>query len=110
MPRTVGPDERGKAWIGAGDGLNKAVDLVVATAVWAGIGYLIDRWLDTWPIVFAIGAGIGNFTGIYVLYKRSIEESGDAARNSAAGVSRSWPRKPAIGRGEARTDEDNHER
>lgn len=101
MPRASDQDERRRLYTGAGDGMAKAVDLVTATAVWGGIGYLIDRWLGTWPIVFAVGTVIGNLTGIYILYRRSIEEGTRASNGAAAGVSRSFPGKARPARGDA---------
>jgi F0F1-type ATP synthase assembly protein I len=80
--------------------MSKAVDLVTATAVWGAIGWLIDRWLGTWPIVFAVGTVIGNLTGIYVLYRRSIEE-GKRASSGPSGVTRSWPKQVRPARGDA---------
>ena len=108
MPRASDQDERRRLYTGAGDGMAKAVDLVTATAVWGAIGYFIDRWLGTWPIVFAIGTVIGNLTGIYVLYRRSIEEGRRAGTHAAgAGVSRTMPKRgrPAPGDAGNRTDD-----
>lgn len=72
MPRTANPRSQRSMWSGLGDGFNYMADLIAATAVWAGIGYGLDRWLGTWPVLFAIGAVIGNATGIYLLYRRTI--------------------------------------
>lgn len=69
MPRTTDRD-RQKLWAGFGDGFSWAVELVTATAVWAAIGYGLDRLFGTWPVLFAIGAVVGNGTGIYILYRR----------------------------------------
>lgn len=46
-------------------------ELVTATGVWAGIGYGVDRLLGSWPVAFAIGAVVGNGTGVYMVYRRS---------------------------------------
>lgn len=72
MPRAADPDTQ-KLWSGVGEGFAWAVDLVTATGVWAAIGFGLDRWFGTWPILFAIGAVIGNATGIYILYRRSTQ-------------------------------------
>jgi F0F1-type ATP synthase assembly protein I len=71
MPRTADRNTQ-KLWSGFGDGFAWAVDLITATAVWAGIGYGLDRAFGTWPALFAIGAVVGNGTGIYILYRRSV--------------------------------------
>lgn len=101
MPRASDQDERRRLYTGAGEGMSKAIDLVTATAVWGAIGWLIDRWLGTWPIVFAVGTVIGNLTGIYVLYRRSIEEGKRASNAAPGGVIRSWPKPARPARGDA---------
>ena len=91
MPRLQGP-QRTSAWSGASDGYNRAIDFVTATGFYAGVGYLLDRWLGTWPLLFVIGAVVGNLTGIYIVYKRStVAHENSDAKAKAAGVSRSWP-------------------
>lgn len=47
------------------------VELITATLTWAGIGWLVDRWLGTEPWFFAIGALLGNAAGIYLIWLRS---------------------------------------
>lgn len=74
MPRTTDRDTQ-KLWSGFGDGFAWAVELVTATGVWAAIGYGLDRLFGTWPVLFAIGAVVGNGTGIYILYRRFVESS-----------------------------------
>lgn len=91
MPRPRSPHRKALA-SEASDGFNRAVDLVAATGFYAGIGYLLDRWLGTWPVIFVIGAVVGNLTGIYIVYKRTgLAHDQQVAQNRAAGVSRSWP-------------------
>ncbi len=46
------------------------VELITATLTWAGIGWLIDRWLGTEPWFLAIGALVGNAAGIYLIWLR----------------------------------------
>jgi F0F1-type ATP synthase assembly protein I len=46
------------------------VELLTATLTWAGIGWLVDRWLDTAPWFLAIGAVLGNAAGIYLVWLR----------------------------------------
>ncbi len=45
-------------------------ELLAATAVWALIGYGLDRLLGTEPILLAIGAGAGHAIGIYIVIKK----------------------------------------
>jgi F0F1-type ATP synthase assembly protein I len=72
MPRAANPNTQ-KLLAGMGDGFGWAIELVTATGVWAAIGFGLDRLFGTWPILFAIGAVVGNMTGIYILYKRSTD-------------------------------------
>ncbi|MHB8512369.1 MAG: AtpZ/AtpI family protein [Actinomycetota bacterium] len=93
MPRPE-TDRRAAIWQGASDGYNRAVDLVAGTAFYGGIGYLLDRWLGTWPVIFVIGAVVGNLTAIYSIYKRSatMHDKIDL-EHKAMGVTRAWPKK-----------------
>jgi F0F1-type ATP synthase assembly protein I len=64
-------------------------ELLTATLTWAGIGWLIDRWLDTAPWFLAIGALLGNAAGIYLVWLRGkrmdrIETAVQAARSDDA--------------------------
>lgn len=51
---------------GFGNALSKAVELVVTPLIFAFLGHLVDRWLNT-GMVFAIGFGV--FTLGYVSWK-----------------------------------------
>lgn len=48
-----------------------SVELIAAILTWGGIGWLIDRWLGTMPVVFALGVMVGFGTGLYLLWYRS---------------------------------------
>jgi len=64
------------------------VELITATLTWAGIGWLIDRWLGTDPWFLAIGALLGNAAGIYLVWlrgRRMDEVEAAEARRTAAG-------------------------
>jgi F0F1-type ATP synthase assembly protein I len=78
------------------------VELLTATLTWAGIGWLVDRWLGTAPWFLAIGALLGNAAGIYLVWLRgkrmdAVEEA-DAASNarSAAPPAPSEPPAPSV--------------
>jgi F0F1-type ATP synthase assembly protein I len=47
------------------------MELLVAVLAWAGIGWLVDRWLGTGPWLLAIGALVGNAAGLYLIWLRS---------------------------------------
>jgi len=70
MPRTDGP-VRPSPWVGAGDALNLVSELLAATLVWGAIGFGLDRWLGTDPVLMVIGALVGHATGIYIIIHRS---------------------------------------
>jgi F0F1-type ATP synthase assembly protein I len=59
------------------------VELITATLTWAGIGWLIDRWLGTAPWFLAIGAILGNAAGIYLVWLRGRRMDAIEARESA---------------------------
>lgn len=59
------------AWSGMGEAWTYLSTLFSGVAVWGGIGYGLDRWLGTDPVLFVIGALLGNFAGIYLIYLRA---------------------------------------
>ncbi len=52
---------------GFGNALSTAVELAVTPAIFAGIGWQIDRWLGTFPLVFLF---LFAFTIGYVSWKQ----------------------------------------
>ncbi len=85
---TDGDDRRRSDLRGAWHGLDQSsvmgVELLAATLTWAGIGFLIDRWLGTDPWFLAIGALVGNAAGIYLVWLRSgrMQDAAVAERES----------------------------
>lgn len=100
-PAGVGPDARGAdggdgqgddraraslpasiaasgSWVRERDGRHGWEDLLslflAAIATWGGIGWLVDRWLDTAPWFLIAGLILGNSLGIYLLWLRSDPE------------------------------------
>jgi F0F1-type ATP synthase assembly protein I len=63
-PRPVRYDDRGDGW-------TLAAELVTATFVWGGIGWLGDRLLGTAPVLMALGFVLGNALGVYLIWLRS---------------------------------------
>ncbi|MGH8905811.1 MAG: AtpZ/AtpI family protein [Egibacteraceae bacterium] len=45
-------------------------ELISAVVTWAGIGWLLDRWLDTAPWLLLIGIVIGSAAGCYLVILR----------------------------------------
>lgn len=54
-----------------GDGWTLAMELLTATFLWGGIGWLVDRWLDTAPVLMVLGFVLGNVLGVYLIWVRS---------------------------------------
>jgi ATP synthase protein I len=75
------------------------VELLTATLTWAGIGWLVDRWLGTAPWFLAIGALLGNAAGIYLVWLRGRRmdalEARDEARDAPRDALRDAPRDMA---------------
>jgi F0F1-type ATP synthase assembly protein I len=68
-----------------GQGLNLTVEFLTAILTWGGIGWLLDRWLETAPWLMVAGLVIGNACGIYLiwLHSRSEEEVEQARQRDA---------------------------
>ncbi|MEX0593086.1 MAG: AtpZ/AtpI family protein [Nitriliruptoraceae bacterium] len=74
---------RAGLWKGIDQAHIMGVELMAAILTWAGIGYLLDRWLGTDPWFLATGALLGNAAGIYLIWMRSSRMSAadDRARD-----------------------------
>lgn len=59
-------------------------ELVSATLVWGGIGWLVDQWLGTGPWLMSLGFVVGNATGFYLIYLRSAGRIGRPGGSPAA--------------------------
>jgi len=53
------------------DGWTLAAELLTATFLWGGVGWLADRWLDTAPVLMVLGFVLGNALGVYLIWVRS---------------------------------------
>jgi len=91
------PAERGRradrirreAWADGSSGWIMATELLTGTLVWGGIGWLLDRWLQTGPWFMAVGMLLGWGAALYLIYLRS---EGRLAAPDAAG--RAQPAAP----------------
>ncbi|MCC6579611.1 MAG: AtpZ/AtpI family protein [Phycisphaeraceae bacterium] len=45
------------------------VEFVVAVLMFAGVGWLLDRWLATAPWLLIAGVAVGFGTGLYILLR-----------------------------------------
>lgn len=70
MPRTS--QDAGRQWQGMGEAYTLLAELATAIAVWAGIGYGLDRVFGTEPVLFAIGMVLGAGAGIYLIYRKAM--------------------------------------
>lgn len=66
---------RRQMWRDLDTGWATTVELITAVGVWTGIGWLLDRWLNTWPWLLAAGAVLGFGLGTYLAYIRHDEAS-----------------------------------
>lgn len=58
-------------WNGLGEAWSYLSTLVSGVVVWGGVGFGLDAWLNTRPVAFVVGALVGNFAGIYLIYLRA---------------------------------------
>lgn len=65
-----GAQARRDAWRGVDQGSIMSVELLTATLVWFGIGWLVDQLLGTGPWFMFAGALLGNWVGLYLLWVR----------------------------------------
>ena len=56
-------------------------EFLAAIFTWAGIGWLVDRWLGTDPWFMIAGVVLGNSLGLYLLWLRSDPERAKAAKD-----------------------------
>lgn len=77
------------AWRGVDESNVMGVELLAATLTWAGIGWLLDRWLGTGPWLLGAGAVVGNVAGLYLIWLRGARmDRAEAARLRAARLGR----------------------
>ena len=57
-------------WRDLDSGWALTIELMTAVGVWMGIGWLLDRWLGTWPWLLVAGAFLGFALGMYLAYIR----------------------------------------
>lgn len=55
----------------ADSGWGMTVELLTATGVWGGIGWLVDRWAGTAPWALAGGIVLGFALGVYLVFLRA---------------------------------------
>lgn len=66
--RTEQSEDSRQLWAAADSGWVLAVQLISGVFTWGGIGWLLDRWLDTGPWLLVAGFVVGWATGIYLAW------------------------------------------
>lgn len=83
----VSPSPSGNAalWRGVDQAHIMGLELIVAVALWGGIGWWVDARLGTGAWFTVIGALIGNAAGVYLVWLRAQRLDGlDVASQAAA--------------------------
>jgi ATP synthase protein I len=75
---------KSEAWSGVGIGWAITSTLVGGIAVVGGLGYLLDRVLDSGSVMTAIGIVLGAVIGTYIVYLRWGGEGGDGDGRAGA--------------------------
>ncbi len=52
-------------------------EFIAAVLLFAGVGWLIDRWLDSSPWAIVIGVGVGFAIGLWNLFRRGMKSFKD---------------------------------
>jgi ATP synthase protein I len=65
---------RRDTWSDMDRGWAMTVELLTATFVWMGIGWLVDRWLGISPWGMLAGAVLGSALGMYLVFLRADEQ------------------------------------
>jgi len=92
LPRTT---------INPADNVGKGMDLALVTLLFLGIGYGLDRWLDTKPFIMiglTLLALVGKGVGMYYAYQATMQELDDQRATAHHDVPRSTyslPDEPA---------------
>lgn len=69
------------------DGWLLSSTFVSAVLAWTGIGWLLDRWLDTDPWLTAVGAMLGFGLGMYLAWMQIRAKDSDQSTDQPAGRS-----------------------
>ncbi len=73
----MGGPRKSEAWSGMGVGWAITSTLVAGIAFVGGLGYLLDRLLDTGSGFTALGIVLGAASAIYIVYLRFGKETSD---------------------------------
>jgi ATP synthase protein I len=80
-------------------GFRIVVELVAAIAVGTGIGWLLDGWLGTRPLMLVVFVLLGAAAGVMNVYRTAKElDRAAKARRAAALAARTSPRESGVER------------
>jgi ATP synthase protein I len=80
------PEGRGNLPQGPwGIGLRAGVEVVSALGVGIGIGFLLDRWLGTWPWLFLVFFVLGSLAGVGNVYRLFMPRPGSKSHGGPDG-------------------------
>lgn len=75
LPSALHSAKTRDSWRGLGEAWTAISYLICGIAVWGGVGYGLDRLLNTRPALFIVGVLIGNAGGVYLMYVRLMGET-----------------------------------
>lgn len=84
-PPVLGNARPDSGWSGMGEAWSYLSYIIAGVAVWGLIGYGLDSWMGTRPVFFVIGALVGNFAGIYLVYLKAFGPTRRPTPGKAAG-------------------------
>lgn len=58
-------------WRGFGDAWTAVSYLICGILFWGGVGFGLDRLLNTGPALFCVGVLVGNAGGVYLIYVKT---------------------------------------
>ena len=62
---------RNSHWTGMGEAWTYLSLIISGVIVWGGVGFALDAWLETKPVLTIVGSLAGHFLGIYAGYVRA---------------------------------------
>jgi F0F1-type ATP synthase assembly protein I len=68
--------------------------LISGIVLWGAVGLGLDHLFGTGPVLFVVGAILGNFGGIYLMYVRYLRESAEPDERPVVGAVAGWPSRP----------------
>ena len=62
---------RREMWSGTGNAWSMVSDLLAGVVVWGAIGFGLDRWLGTGPVLMVVGGLGGHIAAIAMVLRKS---------------------------------------